>query len=116
MKRDYAGARADDLTWILGPTTQVVEVMTGTRFAWQPGEGYLNGAALSGAFAEHALVVVLMPLVVIIFAGAMVAIAHALRTAVRSIAAQRGPTERSDADDDEAACNFAGATVPGRRP
>src|SRR5687767_3010133 len=42
MKHHYASARADDLQWILTPTTQVVEVMTGTPFAWQPGEGYFS--------------------------------------------------------------------------
>jgi exosortase K len=40
VKRHYSEARADDLRWILSPTTQVVGVMTGTPFAWQPGEGY----------------------------------------------------------------------------
>jgi exosortase K len=42
MKRHYADARADDLTWILSPTTQLVGVMTGATFAWQPGEGYFS--------------------------------------------------------------------------
>jgi exosortase K len=42
MKRHYADARADDLSWILSPTTQLVEVMTGASFAWQPGEGYFS--------------------------------------------------------------------------
>jgi exosortase K len=42
LKRHYADARADDLTWILGPTTQFVSVMTRTPFAWQPGEGYVS--------------------------------------------------------------------------
>jgi exosortase K len=42
MKRHYADARADDLTWILSPTTQLVGVMTGGTFAWQPGEGYFS--------------------------------------------------------------------------
>jgi exosortase K len=42
MKHHYAGARADDLRWILSPTTQVVSVLTGTAFAWQPGEGYFS--------------------------------------------------------------------------
>lgn len=42
LKRHYAGASADDLTWILSPTTQVVSVITGTTFAWQPGEGYFS--------------------------------------------------------------------------
>jgi exosortase K len=41
-KRHYADARADDLRWILSPTTQVVSVMTGTTFTWQPGEGYFS--------------------------------------------------------------------------
>jgi exosortase K len=42
MKRHYGEARADDLRWILSPTTQVVSVMTDTTFAWQPGEGYFS--------------------------------------------------------------------------
>jgi exosortase K len=42
MKRHYADARADDLRWILSPTTQVVSVATGTAFVWQPGEGYFS--------------------------------------------------------------------------
>jgi exosortase K len=42
MKRQYADARADDLTWILSPTTELVGVMTGATFAWQPGEGYFS--------------------------------------------------------------------------
>lgn len=46
VKRHYADARADDLRWILSPTTQAVSVMTGTTFAWQPGEGYFSGDRL----------------------------------------------------------------------
>jgi exosortase K len=42
MKRHYAIARADDLRWILSPTTQVVGAMTGTAFRWQPHEGYFS--------------------------------------------------------------------------
>jgi exosortase K len=42
IKRHYAGARAGDLTWMLSPTAQVVEAMTRTTFAWQPGEGYFS--------------------------------------------------------------------------
>ena len=42
MKRHYADARADDLKWMLSPTTQVVGVITGASFAWQPGEGYFS--------------------------------------------------------------------------
>jgi exosortase K len=42
MKRHYADARPDDLTWILSPTTQLVEAMTRTTFAWQPGEGHFS--------------------------------------------------------------------------
>jgi exosortase K len=42
MKRHYADARADDLEWILGPTARLVGVMTRTRFALQPGEGYFS--------------------------------------------------------------------------
>lgn len=42
MKRHYAGARADDLQWILHPTTQVVGVVSRASFVWQPGEGYFS--------------------------------------------------------------------------
>lgn len=42
MKRHYAGARADDLAWILSPTSQLVGAVTGTRFTIQPGEGYFS--------------------------------------------------------------------------
>lgn len=42
MKRHYAGARADDLAWILSPTARVVGAITSTTFALQPGEGYMS--------------------------------------------------------------------------
>ena len=42
LKRHYADARADDLRWILTPTTQLVGVVTGATFTWQPGEGYFS--------------------------------------------------------------------------
>src|SRR5262245_56834841 len=40
LKRHYADARADDLWWILRPTTQLVGVMTRATFTLQSGEGY----------------------------------------------------------------------------
>ncbi len=46
MKRYYAGASADDLWWILSPTARLVGVITGTRFAVAPGEGYFSQAHL----------------------------------------------------------------------
>lgn len=42
LKRHYAGARADDLWWILHPTAQLVGLMTGAAFAAAPGEGYVS--------------------------------------------------------------------------
>ena len=42
LKQHYSGARADDLLWILTPTTQLVGAMTGSPFTLQPGEGYLS--------------------------------------------------------------------------
>ena len=42
LKRHYADARPDDLTWILTPTAQLVGVVTGTTFTLQPGEGYFS--------------------------------------------------------------------------
>jgi exosortase K len=40
LKRHYSDASADDLWWILTPTTHFVDVMTGAAFTFQPGEGY----------------------------------------------------------------------------
>jgi exosortase K len=40
LKRHYSDARADDLWWILTPTTHFVGVVTGATFTFQPGEGY----------------------------------------------------------------------------
>ncbi len=42
MKRHYAGAGADDLWWILTPTTRVVAGMTGTAFVAVPPEGHVS--------------------------------------------------------------------------
>jgi exosortase K len=42
LKRHYADARADDLGWILSPTTRLVGVMTRTTFTLEPGEGYFS--------------------------------------------------------------------------
>jgi exosortase K len=42
LKRHYADARPDDLWWILSPVARLVGVMTRTRFALQPGEGYFS--------------------------------------------------------------------------
>jgi exosortase K len=42
VKRHYAGARADDLGWILSPVAGLVGVMTRTTFTLQPGEGYFS--------------------------------------------------------------------------
>ena len=46
LKRHYADARADDLSWILRPTAQLVGVMTGVTFAAVPGEGYFSAERL----------------------------------------------------------------------
>jgi exosortase K len=42
LKRHYAGARADDLWWILTPTAELAGVITATPFEMQAGEGYLS--------------------------------------------------------------------------
>lgn len=42
LKRHYAEARAEDLFWILSPTTWVVSAVTGAGFTWQAGEGYFS--------------------------------------------------------------------------
>src|SRR5215470_16142125 len=42
LKRYYAGASADDLRWMLGPTTALVSTVTGRAFVIEPGAGYLS--------------------------------------------------------------------------
>jgi exosortase K len=42
LKRHYAEARAEDLVWILGPTSRLAGVLANTRFVFQPGEGYFS--------------------------------------------------------------------------
>ena len=42
MKRHYADAGADDLWWILTPTTRVVGAMTGADFVAVPSEGHVS--------------------------------------------------------------------------
>ena len=42
LKQHYAGARADDLAWILGPTATLVGAVTDATFRWQPQEGYFS--------------------------------------------------------------------------
>jgi exosortase K len=42
LKRHYAGARPDDLLWILSPTAWLVGVTAGATFTFQPGEGYFS--------------------------------------------------------------------------
>jgi exosortase K len=42
LKQHYAVARADDLWWILRPTAALVQIMTGTAFTEEQGEGYFS--------------------------------------------------------------------------
>ena len=42
MKRHYADARAEDLWWILAPTTRVVGAVTGATFVAVPSEGHVS--------------------------------------------------------------------------
>jgi len=42
LKRHYAEARAEDLAWILGPTSRLAGAIAGTTFEPQLGEGYLS--------------------------------------------------------------------------
>jgi len=42
LKRHYADARAEDLAWILAPTSRLAGAMAGTTFVLQPGEGYFS--------------------------------------------------------------------------
>ena len=42
LKRHYADARPDDLSWILSPTARLVSVTTGETFMMQSGEGYFS--------------------------------------------------------------------------
>jgi len=42
LKRHYADATTDALSWILTPTAHVVGLLTGVAFAAVPGEGYFS--------------------------------------------------------------------------
>jgi exosortase K len=42
LKRHYAEASTDALSWMLTPTTQLVAAVTGVAFAAVPGEGYFS--------------------------------------------------------------------------
>ena len=42
LKWHYANARAEDLSWILTPTTHLVSAVTGASFEWRAGEGYFS--------------------------------------------------------------------------
>jgi exosortase K len=42
LKRHYADATTDALSWILTPTAHIVGLMTGVAFAAIPGEGYFS--------------------------------------------------------------------------
>lgn len=46
IKRHYADARIDDLSWILHPTARLVGLVTDTAFVVVPGEGYVSHARL----------------------------------------------------------------------
>jgi exosortase K len=42
LKRHYADASTDALSWILMPTAHLVALVTGVAFAAVPGEGYFS--------------------------------------------------------------------------
>jgi exosortase K len=42
VKQFYRGASADELTWILGPTARAVSVVTGIRFEYEAGTGWVS--------------------------------------------------------------------------
>ena len=42
LKSHYAEASANELRWILGPTTVLVETMTGSYFEFEAGAGYIS--------------------------------------------------------------------------
>lgn len=42
LKRHYATAAAEDLRWILWPTSGMVGVLSGAAFEFEPGAGYLS--------------------------------------------------------------------------
>ena len=42
LKLFYSRAGADNLTWILTPTTGWVSILSGIPFTYAPGEGYVN--------------------------------------------------------------------------
>jgi exosortase K len=46
LKRHYADASTDTLSWILTPTAHLVDLVTGVTFTAVPGEGYFSAARM----------------------------------------------------------------------
>jgi exosortase K len=42
LKRHYADARVEELSWIIAPTAYLVSAVTGIGFEWRSGEGYFS--------------------------------------------------------------------------
>jgi exosortase K len=42
LKRHYADARVEDLSWIITPTAYLVSAVTSIAFEWRAGEGYFS--------------------------------------------------------------------------
>lgn len=42
IKRHYSTAGVEELTWMLGPTVRLVELLTGLHFGFEAGVGYTN--------------------------------------------------------------------------
>jgi exosortase K len=42
LKRHYADARVEELSWIISPTAHLVSAVTDIRFEWRSGEGYFS--------------------------------------------------------------------------
>ena len=75
LKHHYSHASAEDLRWILQPTTFLTSCLVSGEFAFQPGEGYLSrehSVLISPACAGVNFLVVALLSLVLGFSGRFV--------------------------------------------
>ena len=53
LKLFYSRAGADNLTWILTPTTGWVSILSGIPFTYAPGEGYVKDRKSTRLNSSH---------------------------------------------------------------
>ena len=91
LKRHYADASTDALSWILTPTAQLVSLVTGVAFTAVPGEGYFS--------AERMFLIEKACAGVNFMIAAFAMVAFALLHRARTVRARRGGHRRESAGE-----------------